>query len=121
MTLRWRIYYQGGATFDSRDGSAFEAPARGVQMIAVADPEHGWYLCRGDHFYWWLPSDSWQGGDIFGLFDYLIEPGVKRVLFGRTVTNAEFSEILQRAQNDPDIPQKTGWQPDERRRAGVVA
>ncbi len=115
MSLRWRIYYGDGTTFDARDGGAFEAPARNVQMIAVADPDHGWYLCRSNDFYWWLPNDTWQGGDMFGLFDYLIEPGQKRVLFGRTIGHEAFAAIKPRAYEDPDIPQKTGWRPGEHR------
>lgn len=116
--MRWRIYYGDGTTWND---DAFAAPARNVQMIAVADPNHGWYLCRSSDYYWYLAdSDTWQSGDLFGLFDYLIEPGKKRVLFGRTITNREFEAILTRAYNDPEIPQKTGWQPRERENAGVV-
>lgn len=113
--MRWRIYYTH-STFDARDGPAYKAPARDVQAIAVADPDHGWYLCRSGDFYWYLPdTDTWNCGDLFGLFDYLIEPGPKRVLFGRTCTHDEFAAVLERAYNDPDIPQKTGWRPREHR------
>lgn len=83
-------------------------------MIAVACREHGWYLCRSNDYYWYLSDqDIWQGGDIFGLWDYLTQPGPKKVLFGRTITNSAFQEILARAYCDPDIPQKTGWHPHE--------
>jgi len=116
--MRWRIYYGDGTHYG--DSDAFAAPARNVQMVAVADPDHGWYLCRSNDFYWYLDNDTWQGGDIFGLWDYMIEPGMKKVLFGRTVTNAEFEAILMRAYNDPDIPQKTGWRPLESANAGVA-
>jgi hypothetical protein len=107
----WKVYYSHG----SYQGDPWSAPARDCQMIAVDDHEHGWYLCRSDNFYWYLPdSDTWQGGDIFGLWDYLIEPGPKKVLFGRTCTNDEFAAVLNLALNDPDIPQKTAWRPRER-------
>ena len=112
--MRWRIYYGDGSTWDAEQG-AFDAPTRNVQMVAVADPDHGWYLCRSNDYYWLLPNDTWQGGDIFGLWDYLIEPGAKRVLFGRTITNREFEAILLGAYNDPAIPQKTGRRPNEGR------
>lgn len=116
--MRWRIYYGDGSTWDAEQG-AFDAPARNVQMVAVADPDHGWYLCRSNDYYWLLPNDTWQGGDIFGLWDYLIEPGAKRVLFGRTVPNEDFQRIFMRACYDPDIPKKTAWRPGERESGGI--
>jgi hypothetical protein len=120
LSLRWKVFYQGGSIYSAADGSAFDAPARGVLMIANSNDRHGWALCRSNDYYWWLPEDdAWQGGDIFGLWDYLIEPGPKKVLFGRTVSNAEFEAVLMRAHDDPDIPQKTGWMPGEREAAGV--
>lgn len=114
MTFRWKIYYGDGETYNNTSGSPFDAPARNVQMIAVADPNHGWYLCRSNDYYWYHPEqDHWQGGDIFGLWDYLIQPGVKKVLFGRTISNEEYTSILTHAYNDPEIPQKTGRYPNE--------
>lgn len=117
MARCWTIYYGDGLTYDERDGDAYAAPARDVQMVAVADPDHGWYLCRSNDYYWYLSeTDVWQGGDVFGLWDYLIEPGPKKVLFGRTVSNAEFEKILMRAYADQS---KTAWRPRERESAGV--
>ena len=111
--MKWRIYYGDGSTFDNLEGSAFDAPARDCQMIAVADADHGWQLCRSNDYYWFLPAqESWQGGDIFGLWDYLIEPGPKRVLFGRTIPNAEFRAIWDRCSAEWD---KTGFQFNEAR------
>jgi hypothetical protein len=113
--MRWRIYYGDGSTYDSRDGAAWNAPARDCQMVAVADPDHGWFLCRSDDFYWYVAaSDEWVGGDNFGLWDYLIEPGPKRVLFGRTISNAQFQAIFERACAEWT---KTGFRPHEQRPA----
>lgn len=112
--MRWRVYYGDGVCFDASQGTAADAPALDVQMIAVADPDHGWHLCRSADYYWYLPErDTWSCGDIFGLWDYLSRPGMKRVLFGRTTDIATFQAILKRAMND--MPQKTGWQPNERK------
>lgn len=112
---RWRIYYGDGTVFTDHDGVAFAAPALNVQMIAVADDDHGWYLCRSSDYYWYLPeSDAWQGGDTFGLWDYLAQPGAKRVMFGRTIGNDAFSAILTRAYDEWN---KTGWRPGEWRPA----
>jgi hypothetical protein len=118
--MKWRIYYGDGSHYDSRDGSAFDAPGRNVQMIAGPDPDHGWYMWRSTDFYLYLEAeDRWIGADIFGLWDYLIEPGPKKVLFGRTISNADFQKILIHADNDPDIPKKTAWRPEERANAGM--
>lgn len=114
--FRWRIWYGDETIFDARNGTAYEAPARNVQLITNANQDHGWYACRVNDYYWYRPeTDSWMGGDIFGLFDYLIEPGVKRVLFGRTIADDVYDRIFSKALKDPDLPTKTGWRPDEQR------
>jgi hypothetical protein len=116
--MRWRIYYGDGTHYDGPD--PYTAPTRNVQVILTANPDHGWDVCRYDDYYWHLPDlDSWGGGDKFGLFDYLIEPGPKRVLFGRTIANADFQAIFARACADQSLPVKTGWMPRERRSAGI--
>lgn len=116
MSFRWRIYYGDGATYDDGDGSAFDAPAVNVQAVVVADPEHGWFCCRADDYYWYWPDqDRWYSGDTFGLFDYLTQHGPRKVLFGRSISDHEYREILNRAVTDPDLPTKTGWQAHERR------
>jgi len=119
MSLRWRLYYGDGSTYDP--GDPYEAPAFDVQMIANGSQEHGWSLIREVDFYWYEEeTDMWNGGEKFGLWDYLCQPGKKKVVFGRNTTNENFNKILNRAINDPDIPQKTGWYPRERIKAGVV-
>lgn len=91
------------------DGFSYEGnnpPARGVQVI-VQEDDSGPYMTTGADYYIWR-EDRWVGVDIFGLFDYLIESGL--VLFGRTITNDEYREILQRAKVE-----KNTWRPGERR------
>jgi hypothetical protein len=119
MTLRWRIYYGDGGVFDP--GDPYQAPSLNVQMIANGDRDHGWSLIREVDYYWYDEStDEWQGGDIFGLWDYLCLPGPKKVIFGRSTTNANYNKILTQALNDPDIPQKTGWTAYEMHNAGIT-
>jgi len=98
--MRWCIFYDGGATFSDSNGSPFEAPARGVLVIVVADQNHRWRTVCGKDFYVWDNRgkvEGWWCVDHFGLYDYLIEPGAKRVLFGRETTNEEFSRVLRSA------------------------
>ena len=116
--IKWRVYYGDGSTFSDHNGSAWSAPGRDVQVIVLADSNHGWRTQAGDNYYVWDnrgDDHRWWGVDDFGLFDYLIDPGYKRVLFGRRISNQEFSEIFKRASVDDDIPHKTSFAHQERK------
>lgn len=100
--MMWRIYYDDGSTFSETDGTAEQAPARGVIAILQPDPDpvvRQHVVSRFD-YYWITDAGEWYGGDIFGLFDYLITPGWKTVKFGRTISNAEHRAIVARATAD---------------------
>jgi hypothetical protein len=97
----WRIYYSDGTVYDGD-----RPPARDVQVILQHD-EDGPYFQSGSDYYIRL-GDRWQGVDIFGLFDYLLDSGL--VLFGRTITRKEYDAAYQRAKVD-----KNTWRPGERR------
>lgn len=107
----WRIYYSDGTTYDQGQGGA--VPARDVQVIVQKSQEVGWHTRAGDDYYV-QKGDEWVGVDIFGLFDYLLDTGL--VLFGRTVTNKEFQEVIKRALADREFGLKTGYLPKERRK-----
>lgn len=116
--MHWQAYYGDNSTFGSHDGSPWVAPARNVQVIIQEDPDHGWYTQSGGDYYVWDDRGDgprWWGVDIFGLFDYLIDPGHKRVLFGRTVTGQRFGEIFAKAQADPEWGKKAAFRRGERR------
>lgn len=104
--MRWRIYYGDETSFTDADGSAFNAPALNVQAIACKtdDPksELGFYPVFRHDFYWW-DEPFWYGGDLFGLFDYLMRPGPKKVLFGRSIPDPEHQAIVDRACESPEL------------------
>ncbi len=110
--MLWRIYYSD-STFDSTDGSPYDAPGRGVQCLLSYEDDVGVLFHRGTDFYWW--DGQWFGGDIFGLYDYLAKPGPKTVKFGEIIDHKKYQAILKRALADPDLPQKSAWRPEERR------
>lgn len=113
----WKVWYDDREPFTSSDGPPELAPKRGVQCVVVSDRDHGWYFCRSNDFYIWAEYDGtmgWQGVDYFGLWDYLQAPGSKVVLFGRTIGNVEYRQLLNRATNDPELPQKTAYHAEER-------
>jgi hypothetical protein len=101
----FRVYYGDGSTYD---GEVADAPALGVQVIVEPDARVGRVLWQRKDYYW-FSDGHWSGGDIFGLFDYLARPGMKRVLFGRSVHAATFDDILQQAIDDPDFAPKSAW------------
>jgi hypothetical protein len=107
--IRWKVFYEGGKTFSSEDGDVTEAPTRGAQVIVQDQKCNGAEFLTGDDYYGWNKG-RWQGYDLFGLYDYLLEPGWKRVLFGRMLKQHEYDKIVKQANFE-----KTGWMPWERR------
>jgi len=109
--LTWKVYYGDGTTYT---GTVGDTPTRNVQVIAQSDPDHGWQALSGSDYYVWR-GQRWFCVDKFGLYDYLVEPGWKKVLFGRTLTSQEYNAVWQRMMADPDLPPKTGGPKKERR------
>lgn len=105
--MEWRVYYDDGSTFDSDDGSVQDVPALGVQAVVCHDrcPDSatGRMVAHRFDFYWY-EGPEWFGGDLFGLFDYLVRPGMKKVVFGRSMAvTSEHQRIIDRACGDPDF------------------
>lgn len=113
MTLDWAIYYDDETVYTDEDGPPSHAPKRGVQAIARQSDRVG-VKFLGGHDYYWRDDGSWFGGDEFGLFDYLSQPGKKVVFFGRSMTDDEYRDILKRIKSD-DFPEKSAWERTERR------
>jgi len=94
----WLIYYGDGVVTGSEVTDPYSLYKRSdVQVIIQPDPSHVWYSQCGDDYYIWH-SRRWWGVDQFGLYDYLLQPGEKCVLFGRTITNERFNQIFAQAQ-----------------------
>lgn len=113
MSLKWKIYYDDGSTYSDELGDPFEAPARGVQIIAIEHPEVGRELLGKEDFYWYRDG-RWFGGDNFGMYDYLLFPGPKKVIFGRVISSVEFQKIIKRCNVDDYLPLKSGRLQGER-------
>jgi hypothetical protein len=111
MSPVWRIYYDDGSTFDSDQGAPGDAPAWGVLVILIADPEVGHMSLHGFDFY--IFREMWLGVDRWGLTDYLfnVRPLMEGLVVGRTVPPAHFQETLKRAEDDPDFPPKSAYRP----------
>lgn len=113
MIEPFRIYYGDNTTYS---GPPELAPARDVQVIIQPDDDHGWASQTGADYYVWDERGDgprWWGVDKFGLYDYLISPGFKKVLFGRTVTSERYQHIFFRAKRDAGS--KTAFRRRERK------
>ena len=106
------IFYSDGFIFE---GAPQDAPSFDVQAIVQPSPQVGWAMEHTHDYYVWRKDlNEWRGTDLFGLWDYLSQSGWKKVLFGRTISTDEFSNIYQRAKEHRDI-RKTGFVPSERK------
>lgn len=104
----FRIYYADGSTYD---GDPFVAPPDGVICIVKLDQDNGRFLVAQRDYYWF--DGEWFGGDLFGLFDHLRQPGPRKVVFGRFVTNRVYQKVIGKALADPDFPPKSARHPEE--------
>lgn len=94
--MKYRIYYDNGDTYS---GDPFWAPATGVIVIAVEDTtkETGYKMVLAKNAYLYKEG-RWWGCDEAGMYDYLMMfPGPKAILFGRTIRDELYWEIVQRA------------------------
>jgi hypothetical protein len=112
--MRWKIFYSS-STYSDADGPPELAPKRDVQAVLVEDSVSGRRIERSNNYYVWTPErGGWRGVDKFGLFDYLIEPGARVVLFGRTLSDDEYEDILVRSGQDDYLPPKSAKLRSER-------
>lgn len=112
--MDWKVWYDDGGAVSSEDCSVPDVPTRGVQAIAYPDLATGYRVLSQHDYYWWEhDAGQWFGGDTFGLWDYLAQPGWKKVLFGRSMTDEEYEALLRRASNDSELPEKSAFDSSE--------
>ena len=108
--LNFRIYYDGGETYE---GAPENAPAFGVLVIIENDKDSGRRLVMSKDYFCWV-GDHWLNTDQIGMWDYLQQPGWKKVLFGRMVDNDYWYSVVKRANETTDFPARTNWGFNER-------
>ena len=102
MNSRWAIYYDDGGWECHAWIKPIDLVKLGVvsirQEVELAPGHMDVIHVNGFDFYW--PNDldnRWWGGDLFGLWDYLTQPGAKIVLFGRSVPRTVWDQVLEMA------------------------
>lgn len=99
----WQIYYADGSTFSSEQGSPFDAPRTGVEVIVHEEIGGGFSLLSGADFYYWEPEASnwgWMYADQFSLVLHLQRAKAPLVLFGEMIRHEQFTEMEKRALAD---------------------
>lgn len=102
----WIVYYTDGRTIQDDQCCPESLPKRDVQAIVQQHDSAGWHCLSGNDFYVWR-DDRWWGVDQFGMYDYLIGPGWKVVLFGRFISDADYAAILARATKHMNLLRKS--------------
>jgi len=116
--MNWRIYYEGGSTFDESMGSPSDAPATGVVAIVQRnDCSHHpteWLkleprgnsqqpveLLEGLNWFWWREDQQrWYRGDMLGFLDQAMHCGARYLKQGRYVSHNEWESLVPRMSND---------------------
>jgi hypothetical protein len=114
---RWRVYYGDGSVVDWR--TPLE-DVRGEDVIVIVQSDDapgdqyavGRELLYDADYYCWRDG-GWFRCDLYGLFDYLRQSGLKKVLAGRWVPRHAYKAALSAAFYDPDFPVKTANQAGE--------
>lgn len=113
----WRIYYTDNDVLASSYATPFNITRRAdVQVIVQENKDSNWVTLSGYDYYMWDDRGGgfrWFGGDQFGLYHYLLQPGEKCVLFGTHIDNDRFREIFDRAR--AEMGEKTTFKREERR------
>ena len=107
----WVVFYGDGETFSSDDGTPDEAPSLDIQVIAQADETVGSKLLIHKEYYWY-EGNRWYGGELFGLYDYLVRS--RRAKFGRYVSDEVYNAAVGRAMTDTRLTAKSAVHPSER-------
>ena len=121
----WRIYYGDGSTFSDEDGSPFDAPRTGVQVIAYTNPSTGKIdrLSQADFYYYEPECTDWGwwhcGPETMTL--HLIRAKRPLILFGEMLPTRHFTEIEKKAIADIPTGMKGVWRRNmDKTDSGVV-
>ena len=97
----WKIYYENGGTFESSQGTPFDAPRVGVQVISLEDDFGKYHIFSQADYYYYEPERSSFGGwwfaDFPGAVDHLQRAKQPLLFFGRIVKHEQFTGAERRA------------------------
>lgn len=106
----WKVYYTDGSTFSDLDGSPFEAPKTGVQVLNIRDGRKGRRTLKLVDYYVFSPNlDRWVDcvDSAAAMMRAAQEPWIV-ILFGEYIKEEDFEKVLIQAHSDPDFPAVAG-------------
>ena len=97
-TGRWTIYYKDGTTYTEQDGSPFDAPGDGVQVIAKERDDGSCTLANYSDFYRWT-GESWIASEIWDVRAYFSRhKGPQKIICGEECDHrSDFLKAQERA------------------------
>lgn len=99
----WKIYYGDGSTYTDTDGPPESAPCGRVIAVAFYDDDNRRRVCHQADYYTW-DGKRWYSADASGFWQYMQEPGIKIVKFGREIGDLQYRAVMTAALNDPEMP-----------------
>lgn len=99
--LIWAVYYDTGSEFDvitNLDMEPGDLPGGNVLAVVQVDDLTDYTILTGadilgQGFYWW-DQGQWFIGDVWGLTQYVLEPGWQKILLGRTMPQGKWERFL---------------------------
>jgi hypothetical protein len=98
--MKWRVYYDGGATFDSTQGEPEDAPSWGIACIVQPYIESGRTITQG-YDYYVFTENMWIGMDRTGVLDYLIQRRCLKI--GPTNSKLVYTQGEWQGMSDDDL------------------
>ena len=95
---RWMIFYEDGSTFCCADGSPWEAPRTGVQIIVQSKDEKDsdWYqINQFDYYYYEKDRGGWC--EARDMMLHLLRAEYPCVIFGSMLSNRAWAALHKSA------------------------
>lgn len=110
----WKIWYEDGSVFTSRDGDPQDACPVGVvairQNLHCESGHHTDEILKGEprilsnDLYWWRPDvEEWIEGDLLGFLDQAKHCGAQYLKEGRCIPHDAWEKLWIKIANDPDF------------------
>lgn len=110
LIVKWCIFYVDGSRYDNTDGPPEEAPGSGVAAVVQQDDTVGasvHYHHLRDFYVFAEEYGGWAALDVFGLSQYLADPGFKIVKLGKFMTTEGYKKLIRDIREDPSLPSKS--------------